>query len=286
MTKVIKPKFKMWKGKVMDQRVKERKNYVGAPSAGVGIFRTYKRLLKKSIVRKKKFRALIWGSTPELRDLILDLKGELVVVDISWEAIQKTSAIMKHQNHPDEIILKANWFNDLLMNNYFDVVLGDLSAVNLTIRNQEKLFKETARLLKSGGFFILRDVIFNPERGTRKLEDIEFDFLQGRIHWFDMFMDFMLYSDVSRKCHNPKTGVYDLDELVTELEKAFSQKRISEKSLKLCSWCRGSGIRVFLPQLKAEKLFKKHFKLIPVKQAKDFKFSQDIVIFFFGRKKK
>ena len=286
MTKNIKPKFKTWKGRIMDARVKERKNYVGAPSAGVGIFRTYKELLKKSIGKKKKFRALIWGSTPELRDLILDLKGESVIVDISWEAIQKTSAIMKHQNHHNEIILKASWFNDLLMDSYFDVALGDLSAVNLTIRNQEKLFKETARLLKSGGFFILRDVIFNPERDMRKLEDIEFDFLQNTIHWFDMFIDFMLYSDVSRKCHNPKTGIYDLDELVTELEKAFSQKRISKKSLKLCSWCKGSGIRVFLPRLKAEKLFKKYFKLISVKQAKDFKFTQDTVIFFFGKKKK
>jgi len=275
----------MWKGRIANQRTKG-KDFPGAPSAGVGIMKIYRELLKKATGRKRKFKALVLGATPELRDLVLELGGELVAIDISWEMIQKTIPLMKYQNHPREIIIRANWLDNPLEGNNFDVILGDVITLNMPHSDQNRFFKEIKRLLKPEGFIILRETVINPKRKIRKLREIDFDFLLNKIHWFDMFLDFALYSDILSKIYTPKTGLFEAEKFLKELRKAYLEGKISKKSLGLCEWYRGSGGRTVWSEPKFEKLFKKYFKLIPTKQAKDFNFTQDTIIFFFGKNKK
>lgn len=286
MTQNIKKKFKIWKGRPVEWRTKERKNYVAAPSAGAGIMRIYRELLKKATSRKKEFRVLVLGATPELRDLVLGFGGELVTIDISWEMIEKTTPLMKYQNHPREIILKANWLNNPIKDNNFDVILGDAVTLNMPHSDQNKFFKEMKRLLKPGGFIILRETVISPRRGIRKLKEIDSDFLKSKIHWFDMFIDFILYSDILSKIYTPRIGLHEAEKFLKELKRAYLERKISKKSLKLCEWYKGSGARTIWPKPKFEGLFKKYFKSIPTNQAKDFNFTQDTIIFFFGKNKK
>jgi len=286
MTKAFKKKFKIWKGEVVDRRIEERKNYLAAPSAGVGIMKIYKQLLKKAIRKKKNFRALVLGATPESRDLVLSLRGELVTVDISWEMIEKASSLMKYQNSPKEIIVKANWLNNPIKDNYFDVILGDGVTLHLSWRDQSKFFKELRHLLKRRGFVILREAVINPERKIRTLEEIDSDFRKSRIHQFDASIDYLLYSEISSKVYNSKTGLYDTEKFVKKLNDAYLKRRISKKSKELGKWYKGSGGRTIWSKPKSEKLFERYFRLIPTEQAKDFKFTQDTFIFFFGQNKK
>lgn len=287
MTKNIKKKFKTsWESEVIERRVRERENYFAAPSAGPGIIKIYKELLKKAIGKKKNFKALVLGATPELRDLVLEKVGELVTIDISWEMIKKATSLMKYQNHPREIIVKADWLDSPLRSNNFDVILGDGPFANLSFLDQNRLFKEIKRLLKPRSFVILRDFVRGLERKIRRLEEIDLDFGRKEIHWFDLFFDSLCYSDIVPRFYNPKTGLLNIDKFLREFLKAYSKRRISKKSLEACEWAEGSGVRTLWPKPKFEKLFKKYFKLISVKQAKDYKFTQDTMIFFFGKNKK
>lgn len=285
MKKNTKQKIGAWYKKQIKQRM-DRKNYPGAPSIGPGVLRLYEEYFKKAIGRKKKAKVLILGATPESRDLALKHGHELVTVDINMEVIIKWGSIMKFKNHPDEIIVRCNWLNMPLKSSYFDLVMGDGVSNNIPVKKYGEFFKEIKRLLKPNGYILLREAVLNPKRQIRKIEEIDADLLHKKIHWFDAFIDFWLYSDISSKAYDDKTFAANLDKLTEKLEKEYKKKRISKKSLKVFDWCKGSGARIVLPRQKLEKILKKYFKLIPVKQAQDYKVTKDTFLFFLGRNKK
>lgn len=286
MKRYTNKKAREWTGKHADQRTVGRSNYPASPAAGRGIMRIYERLLKQAIKGKKSFRALVFGATPETRDLVLKYGGELTTIDISLEMILKCNALMSRAGNEKEIIVKGDWLNNPLPNNYYDIILGDGVSNNVALVDQDNFFREIRRLLKKNGFLILRDVILDSERPRRRVGEINQDFVDGRIHWFDVFFDLYFYSDFTPRVYNPTKARWFMSKLFAEIKKAYSQKRLSKRSFEALWWFRGNLIHCFLPRPRLEGFISKYFKLLPIKQARDFRFTQDTMIFFFGEVKK
>jgi ubiquinone/menaquinone biosynthesis C-methylase UbiE len=274
-----------WRDEVADQRTKGRSKYMAAPSAGSGILKKYAELLNKAIAGKKKFQACVFGVTPETRDMVLKRGGDLTMVDISPEMIKKTAPFMKHSGSPKEKIVIGDWLQSGLPDNYFDLILGDGVENNIAFKDHDKFFSEIKRLLKDGGYVVLREAVFNPQREIRKVEAIEQNYAAGTLHWFDAYIDLRLYSDISAKA---KSGdfAYDMGKLYQELEAAHSQGRLSDKLYSDLANLRGKIIHTFVSRPVFEEIFKKYFELISVESTSDFNFSKDTMLFFFGRVKK
>jgi len=285
MRKQFDQKVIMWSKKSVKQRM-DRKNYAAAPSAAPGVLKLYEEYFIKALNHKKKAKIMVLGATPELRDITLKHGHELVTVDWNIEIVEAWGSTMSFKNYPNETIVKCNWLNIPLKSNYFDLILGDGISNNVFSQDQDKLFKEIKRLLKLRGYVLFREGVLSPKRKIKTLGEIDSDFLKKDIDWFDLFFDSWLYSDIVSRFYNKKTGVSNIDKFLTILEKEHNKKRISGKSLESLMWYKGSGVRVVWPRPKLEKLFKKYFKLIPVKQAQDYKFTQDTMMFFFGKNKK
>ncbi|MCD4761314.1 class I SAM-dependent methyltransferase [bacterium] len=191
MNKHTELKKEEWKDIIADQRTGDRKNYVAAPSAGPGILAKYEELLDKAIGKKTEFTALVLGATPELRDMVLERGGQLTTLDISQDMIKKTTPLMKHQNHTNETIIEGSWLESGFKDNSFNIILGDGISANIAFQDQDQLFSQLKRLLNSDGFLILREVGLSKDRKQQTVEEIEQEYLDGKIHWFDVF--FTLY---------------------------------------------------------------------------------------------
>lgn len=278
-------KLKEWAGRQADQRTRKRSNYVAAPSASKGTMRIYEELLKKAVKGKKNFKGCVLGATPETRDMVLKLGGELTTIDISWEMIQKCSALMKHASSDKEVVVKSSWLDSPLASNYFDVILGDGVSNNIHIKDQGRFFKELNRMLKKTGRLILREGVLAPGRSNRTIEEINQDFISGKIHWFDVFIDSYFYSDLSKRVHDSKTWKWYMGKYWKEVEKAYKQGRFSKKTFDAMWWFRGNLIHTFLPRARLEKCITKYFRLLPAKQAQDYKVTRDTFQFFFGKTK-
>lgn len=286
MKKSFKIQPEQWQGRIVEQRTKNRSQYVGAPSVSKSVMAIYKELLKKSVAGKKKFNACVLGATPELRNIVLGMGGYLTSLDINLEMFDKLKPYMKCKDSEKEVIVKADWLNNPLASEYYDVVLGDGISNNIPLKKQNKLFKEINRLIKKDGYVILRDLVINPERPIRCVEDIDKDFVDKKIHWFDVFADIYFYSDISSHCYDKKTYKSDLGKLYKDIEKCHKQGRLSNKTFKALWWFRSDIQHTFMPRSMLEKFLKKHFKLLSVRQAQDFHFTQDTLIFHFGKPKK
>lgn len=285
INKTTKLKQKEWRGKIADQRTKDRSQYPAAPSAGPGILKIYRQLLKQAVNRKKHFSACVLGATPELRDMVLKQGGDLTSIDVSLDMIQKTSPLMKHTKRGKENILISDWLNSPLADNYFDVVLGDGVSNNIAYQDQIKFFKEIKRLLKPNGHLIIREGVINPQRPISSVEDINTRFMTGQDHWFDTFMDLRFYCDLSKRCANPAQHKWFMHRLFNELAKAHQIKRLNKKTIDTLWWFRSDLTHTVMPHARLEQLMTKQFDLKPTPQAQDYNFTADTFLFFTARPK-
>ena len=104
---------------------------------------------------KRKPRGLVLGATPELRDLLAEMKWEAVMIDVNLEMIEAMSALLK-RNNPNEVIVKGDWIENPLRSGYFDAVFGDLVLANVPWSLQGAFLKNVRRVLRPGGAFITK----------------------------------------------------------------------------------------------------------------------------------
>ena len=111
---------------------------------------------------------LILGSTPEIRDMLIDMKKEgfdiqVTCVDMVEDMYHAMENLMK--NTPvGERFANGNWLE--LSKSFklgeFDIVIGDWVSVNVGTE-RETFYSEIKKILKPDGYFIERAGIIAPE---------------------------------------------------------------------------------------------------------------------------
>jgi ubiquinone/menaquinone biosynthesis C-methylase UbiE len=136
--------------------VRWQKYYTAPGRPSKEAIRVYKNFCNLAAQKsKKQKRALVLGSTPELRDLLYELKFEVTMIDINLEMILAMSQLIK-KNNPNEIIVRNNWLLTNLPSNYYDIILGDLVISNIPADKQNDFLKELKRILKPNGHWITK----------------------------------------------------------------------------------------------------------------------------------
>ena len=141
----------------------------GRPSKQV--IKIYKEFSLKVISKKRKPFALVLGATPELRDLLFKLKIKRAMIDLSLEMILAMTNLRRYKDQK-EIILKANWLENPLSSNLFDLILGDIVLPNIPFSKQKNLLKEIKRLLKPKGCLIIRHYLIPDDFQFFSFEEI------------------------------------------------------------------------------------------------------------------
>ncbi len=272
-----------WQWQGMAAQIKSRKEYKLGPASGPGIWRLYKKYFNQSLKNKKKARCLVLGATPELRDLVLDRNYQLVSLDMSEEMILKMSVLMKNKNSANEIIVKSNWLSSPLKNNLFDLIMGDFVAVNIPTKLLPTFFKEMKRLLKPGGYILIREAVTMKEFPFRKPEEIISLSRKGKWDVIDLW--YLLYSTTSLGGYNRKTKKASYIKLFPGIKRLYKQGKLNKKEFDAL-WAMKSGAsHYFLPQDQFINLMSKYFKVLPTQKAKDFIYCQS-GYHFWGKVKK
>lgn len=109
-------------------------------------------------LNKKKARALVLGSTPEIRNMLAKYKNVQVhLIDVNIGNALAMTELMKNKKAGEtEIWIKANWLNAPLPENYFDLIYGDFVVCNIPFEKQGKFLAKVKNWLKKEGLFITR----------------------------------------------------------------------------------------------------------------------------------
>lgn len=108
-------------------------------------------------------RALVMGSTPEIRDMLARHNTvEVTLIDVNVEMTLAMTEVMKEEAK-DEVWMIADWRTGPLRENYYDVAFGDFIKGNLPFDQQPALYGHIASLLKDKGVYIERVFSYEDE---------------------------------------------------------------------------------------------------------------------------
>lgn len=277
-------RVKNWKSdSIASQRSKMRKNYMGGPAIGPGIWALYKKYFTSTTKNKKNPKVLILGATPELRDMVLKQDYNLTTVDMSPEMIEKMTGLMKYQNDPKEKIVQVDWLNlKPIKAGSVDLVMGDAVSANIVLAKQNQFFNEIKRVLKPQGHVLIRELVVLPEKKIRPPEEIVKEWRREKRHWFDLFFELHVYSTLS---YDQTTKTRSMEKLFSGIKIAYEQGVLNEKEFKALWPWKGNLVHTILPQKEFEEIFSRHFELLPIEKATDYNFCNFFYLFL-GKAKK
>lgn len=240
----------------------------------------YKDWLETITKNKKGLKALVLGSTPELRNILNEIGFKSHIIDINIEMMLALNGLVDHKN-PDEVLIKSNWLDNPLADNYFDVILGDAVLPNIPWEERETFYNQITRLLKPKGYFLNR-AFFIPEKKQYNTVDeileafakkkasnktaIELVFeIQILTHSMnDRLGSMEKVRSVVEKLHTPKGFTYESEQLNKTLDIVWNY------------WLGSVSKKVWIyPQEREEEAeYKKYFKTIDKFSASDHPYGQ------------
>jgi SAM-dependent methyltransferase len=168
---------------------------VDVPAVSEETLERFHDLYSRSVEGASEIHALVLGATPELRDIVLSYGHQLTTVDRDVAALAEKNRQMHYQDHPNEQVIVADWFNMHLPKGQYDVVLGDGVLTALSKDDQAKLLDILHETLKPTGFLLLREgaVLHSRPRYAPSVHIHEYR--AGQYSIFDLFFGLRLYND-------------------------------------------------------------------------------------------
>ncbi|KKW43017.1 MAG: hypothetical protein UY92_C0001G0031 [Candidatus Magasanikbacteria bacterium GW2011_GWA2_56_11] len=204
-------------------------------------------------------RALILGSTPELRDLTISAGLEAHALDISPEMLVKFSALMEHAGSELDKRHLGDWRATEFPAGYFGLVFGDGSLMSLASReDNETVVGRCARSLSPGGYLVARNSCFVSDYdGYRDASALVGDYRAGKLTWNDLFMElrFFVFKD---QAYNPANFQYDAGVTFRRIDELQAAGLLPDGEYKRINEFRNSIINTVYPEAEFVSMVGRH----------------------------
>ncbi len=270
ITKVTKDSVKQ-----ADKIAKVWKNLVAPIRPSKDDIKIYQKFVNK-IKNKKKIKALILGSTPELRDLALKDQFEVIFVDLSKEIANTMKKLMKQKGK--ERFIRANWLNIPLEDSQIDICMGDDVFTMVDWNQWEKLLQEIKRLLIPEGHLLTKVFIYPKKNIIKTPDKLYQDYKKGKITIGD-------YTELlGLNFYDKKTRRVNM-KFAFKIERGlWKEKKFTDQEFKKINSKTKIGNRDFFltypNKNEWEKLLKKYFEILDEDYPKDYWFGKISPIYF------
>ena len=221
----------------------------------------YEKHLKEILqIRRGKIKAVILGTTPEIRDLLARYKiFDVTLVDISPNMVRAMQELLKISKGREKVVI-ANWLKTGLPAHQYDVVFCDHGSAHIKYPQWPDFFKEQKKFLKKDGF-VLHNIVTRPLVEAISVIDFVkiYKKTKSKFSRHDKFyynyLCFLKFKDYKTK-YNKRLG--DVNKI---LKRFVSQKRITQKDFQKMKTPWEDAIVAIPPQRVVNEIFQKFFVL-------------------------
>jgi len=181
----------------------------------------YENFLLEACRGVEKPRIILYGATPELRDMVAKYPDtELTVFDINKNMIEAMRTVMKLEP-VNEIYVVGDWLSPPMSNNEYDAIIGDQIRCNISSKDHDKFYSNIHDLLKPSGLHISRITTILPNTKIYSVEEI-IEKYSAMPRSKQVFTELIVYLMI--QTHNNK--ISSTDYLFDELEKYLEKPNI------------------------------------------------------------
>ncbi|MDD2647005.1 MAG: class I SAM-dependent methyltransferase [Patescibacteria group bacterium] len=233
----------------------------------VGEIRIYEKFLKRILPKISSRRALLFGATPELRDLLAKYNFQVTLIDINPAMVNATTKLLKRKNHQEKIII-GDWLKTPLALYKYDVIMGDHIMGNVKFRRWDQFLRRIIGLLSSNGYYITNVQLKFPVKKIISFEKLIDSYLKypkkfDNIEYQWQMLYQMMYGD-KRFCGYPDYLI--LWPAIPQIQKFLEKSKIFMDNHGIAKLASNIYVKEFKysspPRQVFEKIFKKRFKII------------------------
>lgn len=241
-----------------------------------GLIRIWEKIVREISEKAKNAKALILGSTPELRDLVLKYNFESFACDINSKMLNAMDQLIKHKNNPKNNKIITNWLKMNFPKESFDLILGHQALEQiLTKKDLKKLLNKLKIFLKPDGFFLINEVVKErkkPEITGEKWVEWFTKYKKRKICECELHHLLKYTSDWNPYPKSP--SIVGTAALYRKIRQLYKQKKVPKSFYQFWEKVLGPKDKQVLIFLRKdfENLLKQYFQLLPIKQCHDFYF--------------
>lgn len=243
-----------------------------------GDLEIYKQLIKKYRSREGITNILILGSTPELRDLASRFYAQVTVVDANKQMVEAMTSLRRYST-PENIVIKP--WQKLTVPDKQDIVISDTGLNMLDKKDIPKVMKKVADVLKVGGYFLHRTLMYTPKKNVKVIKVIK-DWRNKKIFIGDFRWLLEMYSKYSS--YNRLIEVSDKSILMDNMKKLYFEGLITKSEYNRFSRYDDKVKLTIFERSKWEYHFSKYFKIVRVITSKGHLYCRDMPIFVCKKK--
>ena len=234
-------------------------------------------------------RILILGVTPQLRALMSDFEGEIIIADFSKKMYRSTQKILDNKIFDKEKFIWADWLNlkKILAPARVDLVMGDFVFMQIAPKDREKFISVIGSILKPDGLFVTRVKIHNPY--WVKKEPLEIIKANMSSELFKQSgIDSLLIYRFGDKILNLTDYSFESKDFVFLLKAALA--KVSDTHEKnhilrmLNHWSRVNMLKSYFPKSYFESLIALEFKIVDICYSNDYEESEFSPIYVLKKK--
>ncbi|MDP1845677.1 MAG: class I SAM-dependent methyltransferase [Candidatus Moranbacteria bacterium] len=194
------------------------------------------KMIKMVLRYEKNPKALLLGSTPEIRDLLAKYKIETTLVDVNSSMKKAMDKLLKRKNRKEKLIV-ADWVKMKLPKSYFNLAFSDGCLTNISLATWRNLFTNVNQALKKNGLLysgswvyrVLKPLSFEDLIEKYKKNPKYFEDFKNRVHSLhSLYLNPGLYDRRKKE--------YNFFKVMKGIELFVKRGDISQKDFRNLQW--------------------------------------------------
>ena len=183
---------------------------------------------------KSDVKVLIFGCTPELRDLCSKLKLNVTLFDFNEAMYNSMNILMKRKPYDEKLVLgKWEEVAKHFKKDQFDIIFGDLIHGNFSIDFWDKNYKEIKDILKKDGIYFLSEWSIDFETSITFNETMKL-YRKNKKYFSDFRNKMLVFHQLmlGEKCYDYKNQTASYAQLRKKFKEYAKKQNISLEILK------------------------------------------------------
>ena len=246
---------------------------VGPSRPTISEMAVYTRYAHKLMLKNnEKLRILILGSTPEFRDWGFEENMDVWVMDANFDYHNNINRELRHktiltEKKYKEHLIIDKWQN-LNIENYFDIIIGDLVIGNIPPSELENSLYRISRALKNNGLFLGKSFFFPNDYKQNDWTKILDNYYSSYPYHPYSYFTFYLTMDCLDENH-----MLNFNRQYKKVLQLYQDGLMKEETFgyfKNLGWEKEMEFEFHVPTIKTyEKLLKKFFKIEAIEYSED-----------------
>ncbi|MFH1457061.1 MAG: class I SAM-dependent methyltransferase [Patescibacteria group bacterium] len=220
------------------------------------------------------------GPTPELRDLALEKKCNVISIDLNKKVIDAAKSHLEINPRSNELVSICNWSEQPIKDGAIDFIMGSASLNNVPPDKLPEVLKEINRVLSEKGIAQFRQITFPANHNSNyDFETALNNYRTNKLSKRGFYVILRFYSFLD-EAYDAKKNILYAKKVFAKFDKLHTDGKLTDEEHAYLTSFRNNVEHTVFNQEKTKELLEKYFKKITILHGEGEEYFKDLYNIF------